>query len=187
MKAFPYQFTVAWSADNNAFEARVPALRYCLAYGTTPEQAIKEVKIAAAAMLKVMKADGKPLPAVDATLDRVKALQPLLNLSAIASASGISVQTLSSKISRGTALTPDESSRIGRVFISHGIEARGAAALAGSVLSQSKVSTKAASKAGTKLGGTIIATQSGARSLEARVLTRPSKANVAGKVVAKKL
>ena len=129
MKAIPYQFTVAWSQENGAFEARVPALRYCLAYGTTPEQAIKEVKIAARAMLKVMEKEGKPLPAVDATLDRVKALQPLLNLSAIAAASGISVQTLSSKIVRGTALTSDESSRIGKVFVSYGIEAKGAVAL----------------------------------------------------------
>jgi len=41
--------------------SRPACLRYCLAYGTTPEQAIKEVKIAARAMLKVMEKEGKLL------------------------------------------------------------------------------------------------------------------------------
>jgi predicted RNase H-like HicB family nuclease len=99
MKAFPYQITVSYSADEEGYVARVPALRYCLAFGETPEKAVKEVKTAAAAMLKVMEEDGKPLPAVDTTLARITALQPLLNLSAIAKATDISVQTLSSKIS----------------------------------------------------------------------------------------
>lgn len=123
MKAIPYQITVAWSADDEAYEARVPALRYCLAYGTSPEKAVKEVKVAAAAMLKVMEAEGQQLPAVDTTLDRVRALQPLLNLSAVAKAAEMSVQTLSSKISRGTAFTDEESARIGRVLAAHGVAA----------------------------------------------------------------
>lgn len=123
MKAIPYQITVAWSADDEAYEARVPALRYCLAYGTSPEKAVKEVKVAAAAMLKVMEAEGQQLPAVDTTLDRVRALQPLLNLSAVAKAAEMSVQTLSSKISRGTAFTEEESARIGRVLAAHGVAA----------------------------------------------------------------
>lgn len=183
MKAIPYQFTVAWSEENNAFEARVPALRYCLAYGTTPEQAIKEVKIAAGAMLKVMKKEGMPLPAMDATLDRVKALQPLLNLSAIAAASGISVQTLSSKIVRGTALTPDESSRIGKVFVSYGIEAKETGALVNSVIAKGRAVTKTA----TRGAGAILAYHGGggsARSLAASVLRRRA-AKTAHKVVAK--
>ena len=123
MKNLPYQITVAWNAEDEAYEARVPALRYCLAYGETPEKAVKEVKRAATAMLKVMQQDGKPLPAVDTTLTRVMALQPLLNLSAVAKAASVSVQTLSSKIARGTALTQDEAARIGRVFAAHGVAA----------------------------------------------------------------
>lgn len=111
------------SADDEGYVARVPALVYCLAFGETPEKAVKEVKVAAAAMLKVMEQEGKPLPAVDTTLARLTALQPLLNLSAIAKAANMSVQTLSSKISRGTAFSADESARIGRVFVAHGIAA----------------------------------------------------------------
>lgn len=121
MKVIPYQITVSYSADDEGYVARMPALRYCLAFGETREKAVKEVKAAAAAMLKVMEQEGKPLPAVDTTLARLTALQPLLNLSAIAKAANISVQTLSSKISRGTAFSADESARIGRVLVAHGI------------------------------------------------------------------
>ena len=119
--ALPYQITVAWSVEDEAYEARVPALRYCIAYGDTPEKAVKEVKAAAKAILKVMEEDGKPLPAVDTTLARLKALQPLLNLSAVAKAASVSVQTLSSKIARGTAFTEDEAARIGKVLAAHGV------------------------------------------------------------------
>ena len=123
MKVIPYQITVSYSADDEGYVARMPALRHCLAFGETPEKAVKEVQAAAAAMLKVMEQEGKPRPAVDTTLARVTALQPLLNLSAIAKAANISVQTLSSKISRGTAFSADESVRIGRVLVAHGIAA----------------------------------------------------------------
>lgn len=123
MKNLPYQITVAYSADDEGYVARVPALRYCLAFGETPEKAVKEVKIAAAAMLKVMEEDGKPLPALDTTSARLTALQPLLNLSAVAKAAKISVQTLSSKFTRGTAFSADESARIGRVLAAHGVAA----------------------------------------------------------------
>lgn len=123
MKVIPYQITVSYSADDEGYVARMPALRYCLAFGETPEKAVKEVKAAAAAMLKVMEQEGKSLPAVDTTLARVTALQPLLNLSAIAKAANVGVHTLSSKISRGTAFSADESARIGRVLVANGIAA----------------------------------------------------------------
>jgi predicted RNase H-like HicB family nuclease len=123
MKNIPYQITVAWSDEDEGYVARVPALRYCLAFGATPEAAVREVKKAAAEVIKVMKADGKPLPAVDTTLERVKTLQPVLNLSAVAKAAEMSVQTLSSKISRGTALTSDEAARLGRVLTAYGVTA----------------------------------------------------------------
>jgi len=123
MKNIPYQITVAWSDENEAYEARVPALRYCIAYGDTPEKAVKEVKIAAGAMLKVMEKEGRPLPAVEATLARVMMMHKLLNVSAVAKAANISVQTLSSKITRGTAFTASEALRIGKVLAAHGLNA----------------------------------------------------------------
>lgn len=135
MKNMPYQITVAWSDDDEGYVARVPALRYCLAFGETPEKAVKEVRTAATEIIRVMKEDGKALPAVDATLHWVMDLQPVINLSAVAIAAGMKVQTLASKIARGTAFTPDESSRIGKVFISHGITPGGVAHPAATVMS----------------------------------------------------
>lgn len=117
----PYQITVAWSPEDEAYVARVPALRYCVATGVTPEKAVKEVKAAAAEIIRVMEADGKPLPALDTTLARIQALQPLINVSAVAKTAGLSVQTLTSKIKRGTALTSDEAGRIGGVLAAHGV------------------------------------------------------------------
>ena len=124
MKAkMPYQITVAWSDEDEAYVARVPALRYCVATGETPEKAVKAVRAAAIDVLRFMVEDGKPLPALDTTLARVQALQPLINVSAIAKAAGLSVQTLSSKLTRGTALTEDEAGRIGGVLAAHGVSA----------------------------------------------------------------
>ena len=117
----PYRITVAWSAVDEAYEARIPAIRHCLAYGETPEKAVKEVKLAAKAMLEVMEADGKPLPQADTVLERLAELQPVLNMSAVARAAGVSVQTLASKLQRGTPLTEDEARCIGQALESCGV------------------------------------------------------------------
>lgn len=117
----PYQITVAWSAVDEAFEARVPALKHCLAYGDTPEKAVKEVKIAAELWIEAAKKNGFDPPASDTALERLSTLAPVLNLSAVARAAGLSVQTLASKLSRGTALTADEAAKIGGVLNAHGV------------------------------------------------------------------
>ena len=114
-----YGVTVAWSPEDECYVARVPAIRHCLACGDTAAQALKEVNIAAAAMLEVLKAEGKP--ATDMQLARLAALAPLLNLSAIARAAGMSVQTLATKLQRGTAFTTDEGTKIGSVLAAHGL------------------------------------------------------------------
>jgi hypothetical protein len=44
-------------------------------------------------------------------------------VSAVAKAANISVQTLSSKITRGTAFTASEALRIGKVLAAHGLNA----------------------------------------------------------------
>lgn len=176
----PYQITVAWSPEDDAYVARVPALRYCVATGETPEKAVKEVRAAAVEILRVMEEDGKTPPALDTTLARVQALQPLINVSAIAKAAGLSVQTLSSKLTRGTALTSDESSRIGKVFISYGLEDRGTVAAASSAMKAahpSKVATKS-------IAGRILAPRDGAniaRSLAASALSSRTAAKTAKK------
>ncbi len=117
----PYQITVAWSALDEAYEARVPALRHCLAYGRTPEKAVKEVKAAAEAMLAALREAGKPIPPADTGLERLAALAPVLKLAAVARLANMPVQTLASKLKRGTAFTADEAQRLGGVLQAHGV------------------------------------------------------------------
>lgn len=62
MKPFPYKITIQWSAEDNCYLAEVPVFRYCLAHGDTPEEAAKEVVIAASAIIDCMIEDGKDLP-----------------------------------------------------------------------------------------------------------------------------
>lgn len=119
---FPYQIVVGWSEVDDSFEARVPAIRHCLAYGETEAKAIKEVKIAAKLMLETLAAEGRPVPKPDTNLERLARLADILKMSVIAEKAGISPQTLASKMQRGTALTKNESEKIGQVLLSHGVQ-----------------------------------------------------------------
>lgn len=119
----PYQIEVAWSEIDEAYVASVPALRHCIAVGDSPEKAVKEVRIAAKLWLEAAEKTGKPIPAADSTLERIASLAPLLNVSAVAKKAGMSVQTLASKIKRGTAFSEDEAKRIGGVLAAHGVRA----------------------------------------------------------------
>jgi predicted RNase H-like HicB family nuclease len=118
----PYQITVHWSEADGNYEAAVPALRTCIAYGNTAAQAVREVTIAAELWLETAKAEGKPIPAPDVSRERLATLAPLLNVSALARHAGMSVQTLSSKLKRGTALTEDETARVAEVLQSYGVD-----------------------------------------------------------------
>jgi predicted RNase H-like HicB family nuclease len=117
----PYQITVAWSPEDDCYVARVPAIRHCLACGDTAAQALKEVHIATEVMLETLAAQGKPIPAADVQLARLAALAPLLNLSAIARGASMPVQTLATKLQRGTAFTAEDGAKIGNVLAAHGL------------------------------------------------------------------
>ena len=119
--SIPYQITVRWSAADESYEAAVPALRTCIAYGDTPAAAVREVVTAAKLWLKFAKEDGKPIPAPQVSRDRLATLAPLLNISALAREAKISVQTLASKLKRGTALNHEETTRVAEVLQSYGV------------------------------------------------------------------
>jgi predicted RNase H-like HicB family nuclease len=57
-----YPMVVFWSEDDQAYIADVPDVRYCSAHGETPEEAVREVRIALGAMLEWMRAEHIPLP-----------------------------------------------------------------------------------------------------------------------------
>lgn len=58
-----YHMNVFWSADDEAWIADVPDLRFCSAFGPTPEIAIAEVQVAIAAWIESAEADEMPIPA----------------------------------------------------------------------------------------------------------------------------
>ena len=57
-----YAFVVFWSDADGAWVADAPDLRSCSAYGSTPEEAVAELRIAIDAWLETARARGLPLP-----------------------------------------------------------------------------------------------------------------------------
>jgi predicted RNase H-like HicB family nuclease len=57
-----YAFVVFWSDEDGAWVADAPDLRSCSAYGSTPEKAVAELRIAIDAWLETAQAGGLPLP-----------------------------------------------------------------------------------------------------------------------------
>lgn len=50
------------SNQDEGYIADIPDLKYCSAFGETPESALQEVQIAKTAWLEAAKATGKPIP-----------------------------------------------------------------------------------------------------------------------------
>ncbi len=62
MRDDAYPIEVYWSDEDESWIATIPDLRYCTAFGDTPEEAVAEVQIAKAAWLEVARESGKALP-----------------------------------------------------------------------------------------------------------------------------
>jgi predicted RNase H-like HicB family nuclease len=57
-----YHINLFYSNEDEAWVADVPDLRYCSALGETPEEALKEIKIAMTAWLEAARKHRKPVP-----------------------------------------------------------------------------------------------------------------------------
>ena len=57
-----YHINVFYSEEDHCYVADIPDLRFCSAFGDTPEEAVREVLIAKTAWLQVAKKRGKPVP-----------------------------------------------------------------------------------------------------------------------------
>ena len=57
-----YHINIFYSEEDEGYIADVPDLKYCSAFGATPEQALKEVTKAKQAWLETAKARNKPIP-----------------------------------------------------------------------------------------------------------------------------
>jgi predicted RNase H-like HicB family nuclease len=59
---FQYSILLQWSDEDEAYIALVPEFPYASAFGDTPEQAAREMKIAIRLILESMAEDGTPIP-----------------------------------------------------------------------------------------------------------------------------
>jgi predicted RNase H-like HicB family nuclease len=57
-----YHINIFYSEEDEGYIADVPDLKYCSAFGATPEQALTEVIKAKQAWLEAAKASHKPIP-----------------------------------------------------------------------------------------------------------------------------
>jgi predicted RNase H-like HicB family nuclease len=57
-----YHINVFHSEEDEGYIADIPDLKYCSAFGATPEEALREVLTAKEAWLEVARASGKPIP-----------------------------------------------------------------------------------------------------------------------------
>jgi predicted RNase H-like HicB family nuclease len=57
-----YHINIFYSEEDEGYIADIPDLKFCSAFGETPEEALREVLIAKSAWLEVARADGKPIP-----------------------------------------------------------------------------------------------------------------------------
>jgi predicted RNase H-like HicB family nuclease len=57
-----YHINVFYSEDDEGYIADIPDLPHCAAFGTTPEEALREVLQAKQAWLEAARASGKPIP-----------------------------------------------------------------------------------------------------------------------------
>jgi predicted RNase H-like HicB family nuclease len=65
MSAFPYRIVVEWSAVDEVFVARVPALPGCAAHGESEGDAAHEARLAAQAIVATAKKHKRPIPPPD--------------------------------------------------------------------------------------------------------------------------
>ncbi len=57
-----YHINIFYSEEDEGYIADIPDLEACSAFGSTPEEALREVNIAKQAWLEAARAEGKTIP-----------------------------------------------------------------------------------------------------------------------------
>ena len=57
-----YHINVFYSEEDGCYVADIPDLKYCSAFGDTPEEALREVLVAKGLWLESARESGKPVP-----------------------------------------------------------------------------------------------------------------------------
>jgi predicted RNase H-like HicB family nuclease len=58
-----YHINVMWSDEDECYVADIPDLKYCSAFGESPQEALAEVLVAKALWLETAQEEAKPIPA----------------------------------------------------------------------------------------------------------------------------
>lgn len=110
-----YRIELGWSEEDEAFVATVPALPGCAADGPTPEDALREVRIALQGHLAARRKHGLSEPQ-DPLLAQLRRIAPFVKMATLARHIGMAESTLRSKVERGTPIAPAEAARIKAVL-----------------------------------------------------------------------
>ena len=57
-----YHINIFYSEEDEGYIADIPDLKFCSAFGDTPEEALKEVQLAKTAWLEAARAEGISIP-----------------------------------------------------------------------------------------------------------------------------
>ncbi|MER3494814.1 MAG: type II toxin-antitoxin system HicB family antitoxin [Mastigocladus sp. ERB_26_2] len=57
-----YHINIFYSEEDEGYIADIPDLKFCSAWGETPEEALREVMVAKAVWLETASTEGKPIP-----------------------------------------------------------------------------------------------------------------------------
>jgi len=57
-----YQINIFYSEEDGGYIADIPDLEACSAFGSTPDEALKQVELAKIAWLEAARAEGKSIP-----------------------------------------------------------------------------------------------------------------------------
>jgi predicted RNase H-like HicB family nuclease len=57
-----YHINIFYSEEDEGYIADIPDLKFCSAFGETPEEALRQVQIAKSAWLEAARAEDKPIP-----------------------------------------------------------------------------------------------------------------------------
>jgi len=67
-----YHINIFYSEEDEGYIADIPDLKYCSAFGSTVEEAVREVLIAKATWLEAAASEGKPIPNPDIVLQSIR-------------------------------------------------------------------------------------------------------------------
>ena len=121
-----YAVQVYWDGRAGYFVAEIPEIPTCAADGVTQAEALANLEETFAVLKEAYAEEGLrmpvPNPALPVSVAHLAAASPLVKVSKVAELAGIPVQTLATKVRRGTELSIGESRKIARALKEHGVQ-----------------------------------------------------------------